>query len=76
MWGEDVWSVVLEPPMVVSDEVIYTLVGDAYILTRFWIDSHDVNSTIQSNEVNSDIMHSYSCITSNRDAIDHHHVRI
>jgi len=76
MGGEDVWSVVLEAPMVVSDEAIYTLVGDAYTSTRLWIDSFDnVDSTIQSNEVNSDIMHSYSSITSNRDNVINHHLR-
>jgi len=53
------------PPMVVADEVIYSIVGDAYTSTGLWVDSFEGHgSTVQSKESNADvnegIMHSYS----------------
>ncbi|KAK1736260.1 hypothetical protein QTG54_012860 [Skeletonema marinoi] len=47
--GGSVWSI-QEFPSVVSDEAIYTFIGDTYYSTGLWIDTSDLDSTIQKRE--------------------------
>lgn len=60
--GESIWRI-QQAPMVVADEVVFTLVGNAYTSTGLWIDGGDFNSTVQSKdstaEAKEDIMRFY-----------------
>jgi GR25 family glycosyltransferase involved in LPS biosynthesis len=50
--GLDIWRID-EVPMVVADEVIYFMTGDAYTSTGLWVDSQSFRSTIQSKNAHS-----------------------
>jgi GR25 family glycosyltransferase involved in LPS biosynthesis len=52
--GQDIWRID-EAPMVVADEVIYFMTGEAYTSTGLWVDSQNFGSTIQSNNAHSNL---------------------
>jgi len=52
--GQDIWRID-EAPMVVADEVLYYMTGDAYTSTGLWVDSQNFGSTIQSNNAHSNL---------------------
>jgi hypothetical protein len=52
--GQDIWRID-EVPMVVADEVIYYMAGDAYTSTGLWVDSLSFGSTIQSVNAHSNL---------------------
>mmetsp|Transcript_19012 Transcript_19012/g.40108 ORF Transcript_19012/g.40108 Transcript_19012/m.40108 type:complete len:627 (-) Transcript_19012:17-1897(-) len=56
--GTDMWRIE-ERPMVVADEVIYSVIGDAYTSTGLWIDSLSYGSTVQTGQYNKHVMGSY-----------------
>ena len=47
--GGSMWRV-QEFPSVVSDETIYTFIGDTYYSTGLWIDTSDLDSTLQKHQ--------------------------
>ncbi len=52
--GEDIWRID-EIPMVVADEVIYYVIGEAYTSTGLWVDSFNFGSTIQSTNAHKNL---------------------
>lgn len=52
--GSDIWRVDNDP-MVVADEVLYYIVGEAYTSTRLWVDASGFGSTIQSKNAHSNL---------------------
>jgi len=60
--GESIWRI-QQAPMVVADEVIFSLIGNAYTSSGLWIDGGDFNSTVQtkdsSAEAHEDIIRFY-----------------
>mmetsp|Transcript_5338 Transcript_5338/g.8822 ORF Transcript_5338/g.8822 Transcript_5338/m.8822 type:complete len:1000 (+) Transcript_5338:185-3184(+) len=57
--GRSMWRV-QEFPSVVADEAIYTFTGDSYYSTGLWIDTLDLDSTIQKHKTNGRWVHPYS----------------
>ena len=51
--GNDVWQINEKLPIVVADEVLYYLVGDAYTSTKLWVDQIPLESTIQGSTVST-----------------------
>jgi GR25 family glycosyltransferase involved in LPS biosynthesis len=45
--GEGIWSLQQQKPMVVSDEVVYSVIGDAHTSTGLRVDGLSFNSTVQ-----------------------------
>ena len=48
--GKSVWRI-QEFPSVVADEAIYSLIGDTYYSTGLWVDTSELDSTIQQTNV-------------------------
>ncbi|KAL7437719.1 hypothetical protein ACHAXM_005805 [Skeletonema potamos] len=59
--GESVWSV-QEFPSVVADEAIYTFIGDTYYSTGLWIDTSQLDSTIQKHQAKGRWADPYSIV--------------
>ena len=57
--GETVWRV-QEFPSVVADEAIYTFIGDTYYSTGLWVDTSQLDSTIQKHQAKGRWQHPYS----------------
>jgi GR25 family glycosyltransferase involved in LPS biosynthesis len=52
--AHDIWRFE-QDPMVVADEVLYYVIGEAYTSTRLWVDSLSFGSTIQSKNAHSNL---------------------
>jgi len=59
--GDSVWSV-QEFPSVVADEAIYTFIGDTYYSTGLWVDTSQLDSTIQKHQVEGRWADPYSIV--------------